>query len=229
MCMGVCVSLCVCVQERERVSPAWFPPSLYASLFFSALPRSISPPRSLASLSFLLYTFFLHLSSLYVSLCLSFSDAPSPFPPPPPPPLLSLSLSPPLSFSSSASLLAVDVTGAEAEATLPLIGCHSQVSDKEKGERKTGRKAKGEKKGGRRKGENSTLTSQWASVDCGMAKRGRLEAEEEGGRREGTESVFLSSYSECIQKAVYITGCAESDCYDGSTVWCLMSKAIGPI
>lgn len=88
---------------------------------------------------FLLYTFFLSsLLCVCVSLSLSFPPSPSPAP----------SLSPPLSFSSSASLLALDVTEAEAEATLPLIGCHSQVSDKEKGERKTGRKAEGGKRGG---------------------------------------------------------------------------------
>lgn len=147
MCMGVCVS--VCAWKRERVSCllpslalcfalSLFPPSLH----FSS-PLSGFSPLSSSTLSF--YHLFL------LCLCLSFSFSPS-LPFFPPPPLLSLPLSlplsPPLSFSSRASLLAVDVTEAEAEATLPLIGCHSQVSDKEKGREKNETKKHGRGGGG---------------------------------------------------------------------------------
>lgn len=140
MCMGVCVS--VCAWKRERVSCllpslalcfalSLFPPSLH----FSS-PLSGFSPLSSSTLSF--YHLFL------LCLCLSFSPSLPFFPPPPLLSLpLSLPLSPPLSFSSRASLLAVDVTEAEAEATLPLIGCHSQVSDKEKGREKNETKKHG--------------------------------------------------------------------------------------
>ena len=39
------------------------------------------------------------------------------------------------------------------------------------------------------KGENSALTSQCASVECGIEKQGMLEAEEEGGLCECTLKV----------------------------------------
>lgn len=146
------VCACVCVQverERERLLPASLARSMLLSFSLPSLAPFLLPALWLLSLSSSTLSFY-HLS-LSVSLSLS-------LPPSSPP----LSLSPPLSFSSSASLLAVDVTEAEAEATLPLIGCHSQVSDKEKGEEKTGRKAKGGggERGGWVKGENSALTSQ---------------------------------------------------------------------
>ena len=83
-----CVCVCVCERERERERESLLPPSLYASLFLSALPRSISPPRSLASLPFLLYTFLL--SSLSPPFRLLLLLPPSPFLPLYP--LLSLSL-----------------------------------------------------------------------------------------------------------------------------------------
>lgn len=150
----------MCVRGKERESPAYFPPSLCAWLFLSSLPRSISPPRSLASLPFPPLHFLSIISSCSVCVSLSLSLPPFPsFLPLPSP--LSLPLSPPLSFSSRASLLAVDVTEAEAEATLPLIGCHSQVSDKEKREReKRDKKARGGGGGGGKGGENTALTSQ---------------------------------------------------------------------
>lgn len=226
MCMGVCVS--VCAWKRERVSCllpslalcfalSLFPPSLH----FSS-PLSGFSPLSSSTLSF--YHLFL------LCLCLSFSPSLPFFPPPPllslPP---SLPLSPPLSFSSRASLLAVDVTEAEAEATLPLIGCHSQVSDKEKGREKNETKkhgGEGRVGGG---GENTALTSQWASVDCGIEKQGRLEAEEEGGLWEGIQFFSSSFLTVNASTKLCVRGGTESDCSDGLTVWCLMSKAIGPI
>lgn len=139
------------------------------SLLLTSLPRSVLRSFSLPSLAlfllpalwllspFLLYTFFLSsLLALSVSLFLSL---PSLLSSPSPPLSPSLPLSPPLSFSSRASLLAVDVTEAEAEATLPLIGCHSQVSDKEKGREKNETKKHGGR-GGRGGLENTALTSQ---------------------------------------------------------------------
>lgn len=202
MCMGVCVS--VCAWKRERVSCllpslalcfalSLFPPSLH----FSS-PLSGFSPLSSSTLSF--YHLFL------LCLCLSFSFSPS-LPFFPPPPLLSLPLSlplsPPLSFSSRASLLAVDVTEAEAEATLPLIGCHSQVSDKEKGREKN--ETKKHREGGVGEG--------WGRKYCPYIPVSiswlwnRETGEVRGWRRGwtlGRHTVFslLFSYCECIHKAV---------------------------
>lgn len=213
--MRVCV--CARKEEREGLLPASLPRSLYASLVLSALPRSISPPRSLP---FPPLHFLPIISSLCV--CLSSSDSPS-LPPSSPAPFLS----PPLSFSSCASLLAVDVTEAEAEATLPLIGCHSQVSDKEKRRegKKTGRKAEGGGKsggGGVREQivplhpSEHQLTVEWRKDEV------------RGWARGWTQCFPFFPASECIQKALRITGCIESES-DGWTVRCLMSEAIGPI
>ena len=112
----VCVCVCVCVDGRE--SHACFPPSHC----FSS-PLSCASPLSSSALS------FSHLLSLPPCLFSSVSS--------------SFSVPSSLSFSSSVSLLAVDVTEAEAEATLPLIGCHSDVTDKEKRGRR-GRRRRGE-------------------------------------------------------------------------------------
>lgn len=199
MCMGVCVS--VCAYKRERVSCllpslalcfalSLFPPSLH----FSS-PLSGFSPLSSSTLSF--YHLFL------LCLCLSFSPSLPFFPPPPllslPP---SLPLSPPLSFSSRASLLAVDVTEAEAEATLPLIGCHSQVSDKEKGREKNETK----KHGGEGRGEGGRKYCPYIPVSISWLWN-RETGEVRGWRRGwtlGRHTVFflLFSHCECIHKAV---------------------------
>lgn len=195
MCMGVCVS--VCAWKRERVSCllpslalcfalSLFPPSLY----FSS-PLSGFSPLSSSTLSF--YHLFL------LCLCLSFSPSLPFFPPPPLLSLpLSLPLSPPLSFSSRASLLAVDVTEAEAEATLPLIGCHSQVSDKEKGREKNETKKHG--------GGEARKYCPYIPVSISWLWN-RETGEVRGWRRGwtlGRHTVFflLFSYCECIHKAV---------------------------
>lgn len=199
MCMGVCVS--VCAWKRERVSCllpslalcfalSLFPPSLH----FSS-PLSGFSPLSSSTLSF--YHLFL------LCLCLSFSPSLPFFPPPPLLSLpLSLPLSPPLSFSSRASLLAVDVTEAEAEATLPLIGCHSQVSDKEKGREKNETK----KHGGGGRGGEARKYCPYIPVSISWLWN-RETGEVRGWRRGwtlGRHTVFflLFSYCECIHKAV---------------------------
>ena len=147
-CVSVCVCLrererqcvCVCVCERERERERESTASLPLCFSLSLCPPSLHFSSPLSGFS--------PFPPLHFPSIISLPPLP---PPPPPPPLpFSPSLSPPLSFSSSASLLAVDVTEAEAEATLPLIGCHSQVSDKEKGEKKKGdegAKGRGEKSG----------------------------------------------------------------------------------
>lgn len=200
MCMGVCVS--VCAWKRERVSCllpslalcfalSLFPPSLH----FSS-PLSGFSPLSSSTLSF--YHLFL------LCLCLSFSPSLPFFPPPPLLSLpLSLPLSPPLSFSSRASLLAVDVTEAEAEATLPLIGCHSQVSDKEKGREKNETKKHG---GGKGEGGEARKYCPYIPVSISWLWN-RETGEVRGWRRGwtlGRHTVFflLFSYCECIHKAV---------------------------
>lgn len=219
MCMGVCVS--VCAWKRERVSCllpslalcfalSLFPPSLH----FSS-PLSGFSPLSSSTLSF--YHLFL------LCLCLSFSPSLPFFPPHPLLSLpLSLPLSPPLSFSSRASLLAVDVTEAEAEATLPLIGCHSQVSDKEKGREKNETKKHG---GGRKYCPYIPVSISWLW--------NRETGEVRGWRRGwtlGRHTVFSSSFLTVnASTKLCLRGGTESDCSDGLTVWCLMSKAIGPI
>lgn len=204
MCMGVCVS--VCAWKRERVSCllpslalcfalSLFPPSLH----FSS-PLSGFSPLSSSTLSF--YHLFL------LCLCLSFSPSLPFFPPPPLLSLpLSLPLSPPLSFSSRASLLAVDVTEAEAEATLPLIGCHSQVSDKEKGREKNETKKHGGGRGG--KGEGGGEARKYCPyIPVSISWLWNRETGEVRGWRRGwtlgrhTVFFLLFSYCECIHKAV---------------------------
>lgn len=133
---------CVCVEKRESLLLTSLPRSVLRSFSLPSLAPFLLPALWLLS-PFLLYTFFLSsLLALSVSLFL-FLSLPSLLSSPSPPLSPSLYLSPPLSFSSRASLLAVDVTEAEAEATLPLIGCHSQVSDKEKGREKNETKKHG--------------------------------------------------------------------------------------
>lgn len=77
----------------------------------------------------------------------------------------------------------MDVTEAEAVATLPLIGCHSQLGDKEKRRIEKGRERDMVRKGAKGfcgRGRGRQLSVGW-----------RLEAEEEAGRQEGTGVFFL--------------------------------------
>lgn len=139
--LGECVweSVCACERERVKMRESERPSCLLClthflllSLSLFALPRTSSPPSSLASIPFLLYTF--SLSSLLCLSLVSFLLLPLLHSP------LSLSPPPPPSFSSRASLLAVDVTEAEAEATLPPLAAIHKLAIK-KTEAKKRRKA----------------------------------------------------------------------------------------
>lgn len=114
------VCLCVCWRQRDSCRLH----SLTLCFSFPSLAPFLLPVLWFLSPFPPLHFLFSHLlCSPWVSRSVS-----------PPPALSPPSLSAFSSFPSRASLVAVDVTEAEAEATLPLIGCHSQVTDKEKKE-----------------------------------------------------------------------------------------------
>lgn len=204
-CVWECVW--VCVRGKERESPAYFPPSLCALLFLSSLPRSISPPRSLASLPFPPLHFLSIISSCSVCVSLSLPPFPS-FLPLPSSLSLSLSLYPLLSLS-----LAVHhfwrwmSPRLKLRRLFPWLAAIHKLAIKKKGERKTRQKSMGGGRGGGGKG-GGEARKYCPYIPVSISWLWNRETGEVRGWRRGwtlgrhTVFFLLFSYCECIHKAV---------------------------